>query len=210
MAMPGTHLRFAAALADKLGVKDLSNFLSGTLYPDTRWTTGVERERTHDRRYLDPDFPSDDFTLGWHLHCLCDRIQKDLHRQFLDKMSGLSPDEQWIRISAVKVVQDMNDAEKGALDGLLSFLACSRAPLGESCEGIEAFFTSVRRAYGGKKVPEWSDYARLWSEIDLSTEAILQIEKQVNRLFEDQERILDIRSVFDRMIVRWETDNSCR
>ena len=62
MALPATHIRFAAALCERLGVADLPAFFSGTLYPDSRWLTGVDRQRTHGRRHLDPEFPADDFT----------------------------------------------------------------------------------------------------------------------------------------------------
>ena len=208
MAMPGTHLRFAVTLAERLAVKDLSAYLSGTLYPDSRWTTGVDRRVTHAPRCLDPDFPTDDFTLGWHLHCLCDRIQKVFLKRFLGGLTGLAPDEQWIRMSAVKVVQDMNDAENGELECYLSLLACCQTPNGESCEGIEAFYGSVQRAYGCKKTPSWSDYKRLWLEIELAPERVRQIEKQVDSIMMDKERVLEIRGVFEQMIQRWETDDT--
>jgi len=205
MAMPGTHLRFAVTLADKLAIKDLSAYLSGTLYPDSRWTTGVERKMTHDPRFLDPDFPTDDFTLGWHLHCLCDQIQQDLLGRFLAKLTGLSSDEQWIRMSAAKVVQDMNDAKNGELENYLSLLVCCQTPFGESCEEIESFFGSVQRAYGGKKSPSWIDYARLWLDIELAPERVHRIEQQVDQLLMDEKRLPGIRGVFDQMIERWET-----
>jgi hypothetical protein len=105
MALPATHLRFAADLTDQLVVSDWSAHLSGTLYPDSRWVTGVDRHQTHDARFLDPAFATDDFSLGWHIHCVCDQIQGDIHAEILGDLESLTPDARWVRMSAAKIIQ---------------------------------------------------------------------------------------------------------
>jgi hypothetical protein len=104
MALPATHIRFAAVIAKRLAVTDMGAYLSGTLYPDSRWVTGIDRQQTHGRRCLDPGFACDDFTAGWHIHCLCDCIQGDIHGGLLDGLSEMTPDARWIRMSAAKII----------------------------------------------------------------------------------------------------------
>lgn len=41
MALEATHLRFALDLLPKLEVKDINDYLAGSIYPDSRYTTGI-------------------------------------------------------------------------------------------------------------------------------------------------------------------------
>lgn len=206
MALPATHIRFAAAIADRLNVADGRAYLSGTLYPDSRWLTGVDRKRTHDRRFLDPDFPSDDFTLGWQVHCLCDRIQGDIHAGLLDGLSELTSDDRWVLISAAKVVQDMNDAAQGDLDTHLPLLTHSRSPNDESGEDVAAYLDLVRRSYSRCATPRWRDYAGLWTGVGLDRRRISQIEHQVDRILADDGLVTQLYGAYERMVDRWVRD----
>jgi hypothetical protein len=144
LALPATHIRFAVSVADRLPVADMGAYLSGTVYPDSRWLTGVDRKQTHARRFLDPAFPSDAFTLGWHIHCVCDRIQGALYDQLLDGLALLDADARWIRISAAKVVQDMQDAALAELDKRLPLIVRAQTPNSESKDQVDAY---LKRRY---------------------------------------------------------------
>lgn len=201
MALPATHIRFAATLADRLGVTDRAAYLSGTLYPDSRWMTGVNRRQTHDRRFLDPGFPSDDYTLGWHIHCLCDHIQSMIHTEIVGHLPD--SDDTWIRMSAAKLVQDMNDAIHGQLDLLLPMLTCLHTPNDETPEAVAAYFDAVRRAYSGKGIPAWPDYSRLWHDVGLDDCRISKIRRQMQRLLTDTALTTRLHGAFDTMVARW-------
>jgi hypothetical protein len=203
MALPATHIRFAATLSKALGVTDMAAYLSGTIYPDSRWVTGVAREQTHDRRCLDSDFGSDDFTRGWHVHCRCDRIQGDIHHLLLDGLSVLTADERWIRMAAAKLVQDMNDAVQGDVAACLDLLCDARTPNGEPAADVAAYLDAVRRAYGRRAKPDWSDYAGLWRDVGLDQERISRIEQYAAHILTDASLVADIRAAFDRMVKRW-------
>ncbi|WP_319407844.1 hypothetical protein [uncultured Desulfosarcina sp.] len=41
--------------------------------------TGIDRKQIHVHRFLYPEFPSDEFTLGWHVHCLYDQSKGDIN-----------------------------------------------------------------------------------------------------------------------------------
>ena len=203
MALPATHIRFAVTLAEQLSVTDMPAYISGTLYPDSRWMTGLERGQTHHRLFLDFSFASDNFRLGWHIHCVCDRIQGDIHGDLLGDFSQLPPDERWIRVSAAKAVQDANDAVVGEIQRHLSLLTDSRTPNGEPGEGVSAYLELVKRVYRRNVPPVWSDYAALWSGVGLGRQRISRIEKQVGRIMGDEALVNNLYGTFQQMVRRW-------
>lgn len=203
MALPATHLRFAAAIAGQLFVTDRAAYLSGTLYPDSRWLTGIDRRRTHTAACLEPDFPADDFTLGWHIHCHCDRIQQELYNGLFDGLADLTPDARWIQTSAAKVVQDMHDAAEGAINAHLSLLTEARTPNGESGQAVAAYMAAVQRTYHQVAAPAWSDYVRLWRDVGLDPHRIGQIGAQIQWIRGQAALVGDIHAVFERMMARW-------
>ena len=203
MALPATHIRFAAALSERLSVANMPAYLSGTLYPDSRWLTGVDRKQTHDRRFLDPGFPENDFDLGWHIHCAADRIQADIHASLFPDLAELAPDDRWIRVSAAKAVQDRSDADGGKLDGWLPFLNDTRTPNGESAEGVAAYLGLVRRVYSRGTAQEWSGYAELWAGVGLGRRKIGRIEEQMERILADEALVNQLQGSFSRMVHRY-------
>jgi hypothetical protein len=203
MALPATHIRFAAAIAEYLAVSDRQAYFSGTLYPDSRWVTGIDRRQTHAQRFLDPDYPTDDFTLGWHIHCVCDHIQADIHRSLSPGLSALTAESRWIRQSAGKVVQDMNDAVHADLGDHLPLLTRFPTPNGEAVSDIEAYFGFIRQAYHRWNTPLWKDYARLWTHVGLDRTRILQIEEEVNRIMADSTLVRRLHVAFDRLVADW-------
>lgn len=203
MALPATHIRFAAAVAGPLGVSDWPAYLSGTLYPDSRWVTGVDRQRTHASRFLDPGFAADDFTLGWHIHCVGDSIQGVIHTALFRGLERMTPEARWILLSAAKVVQDRCDAAAGNLGTYLPLLTHVQAPNGESLDEIEAYFSFVKQAYRSHHTPEWADYAELWSQVGLEPHRITRIEAEVGRLLADREIELRLCAAFKQMVARW-------
>lgn len=205
MAMPATHIRFAAVIAERLAVTDIGAYLFGTLYPDSRWVTGIDRQKTHSRRCFDPGFARDDFTAGWHIHCLCDRFQGEIHGGILDGLSEMAPDARWIRMSAAKIVQDMNDALWADLVPRLGRMNYRCAPNGESTEAVAAYLGFVRRAYRRPGKLNWSNYARLWTDVGLDRQRISRIAGQVQGLLADDTLVPRLHGAFERMVARWDS-----
>jgi hypothetical protein len=203
MALPATHLRFAAVVADQFAVSDWQAYLSGTLYPDSRWITGIARQQTHAERFLDPAFAVDDFTRGWHIHCVCDQIQGDIHGDLFGDLASLTPDARWVRLSAAKVIQDMHDAAQAKLDTYLPLLFACRTPNQEAAGDIDAYFSFVRQAYRRSGAPYWQDYARLWAQVGLDRSIVCQIEKEIQVMRLDAQRGRVLRAAFDQMVARY-------
>jgi hypothetical protein len=200
MALPATHLRFAAAVAEELDVTDRKAFFSGTLYPDSRWVTGVDRGLTHDRRFLDPGFPTDDFTLGWHVHCVCDHIQGRIHARLLRPLPERDSDARWVLMAAAKLVQDMHDAARGDLGDHLTLLGDCRAPNDESSSDIGTYFGFVRRAYHRLTTPRWDDYAGLWDDVGLDPALISKVDEKTRWILADTVLVSKLQGSFDEMV----------
>jgi hypothetical protein len=206
MALPATHIRFAEMVAADLEVTDRGAYLTGTLYPDSRWLTGLDRERTHADQILDPAFASDAFSLGWHIHCVCDRIQRTLFDQLLDGLDALDGHDRWVRMAAVKVIQDRHDAGRIDLKSRLRLLTPPQPPNGESADRLWAYLQLVRRAYCGAAVPDWQMYASLWEAVKLDRQVIAAIKRQLADVQADVRLVQRIRGLFDRMVDYWRTD----
>lgn len=203
MALPATHLRFAAALADRLAVSDWPAYLSGTIYPDSRWVTGIGRHQTHAERHLDPAWVTDDFTRGWHIHCICDRIQGDIHTELLGDLSSLPEETRWVRRSAAKVIQDMQDAANSPLRTFLPLLGALQTPNQESGEDVDAYLGYIKTAYRRPGAPDWQDYARLWREVGLDRTTVDQLEKALRRMRQDGELTERLETALDQMMTRF-------
>ncbi|BBO85278.1 hypothetical protein DSCO28_58440 [Desulfosarcina ovata subsp. sediminis] len=203
MALSATHLRFAAVLLRWLPVTDRPAYFSGTLYPDSRWVSGLAREKTHADRFLNPDFAVDDFSLGWHVHCVCDRIQGQIHQDLLGDLSMLTDSERWVRLSAAKVIQDGFDAAKGDLAQQLALLVDGLAPNGEPPGSVADYFGFVRRAYRGCTARTPADYARLWADVGLDPTMITRIEDAVACMQANPVLVDALVASFDRMVSRW-------
>lgn len=112
MALEGTHMRFALDIRDKLGVGDIDAYVSGSVYPDSRYITGIDRFATHPLDYrTDPMFQKTDFNKGWFAHLLCDDIQQSVVYTVLPHITEGDKNETWIQRTAIKILQDISRSD---------------------------------------------------------------------------------------------------
>ncbi len=165
MAVACTHFRMALDTLRLFNVQDERAFLAGSVYPDSRYLTGIRRAMTHG-----PDRPRDPFALGltdfekgWALHLLHDRLS-------FRPYCSLAPwngetvefgDRVWVHLSAEKVVEDMMsfDALGGTAAGLMG-LPCPLPPSGESAEKLERYFFLIGQMYSRR--PTFERYKEMW------------------------------------------------
>ncbi len=197
MALPASHLRFADAV--RPFIRDRSAYFSGTVYPDSRWVSGIAREATHGPQCLQAAFDADEFGLGWRLHCLCDNLQAEIHRSLLPGLDQLTADERWIVLAAAKVIQDMHDAARADLPTIIPHLVDSRAPSGESDADVAVYLAAVRHAYRGGTTPTWEDYTRLWLRVGLDRETVERIERAVAHLRDDPTIVAQLHGSFRQL-----------
>ena len=199
MALPATHMRFALELAGRLPVGSHAAYLAGTLYPDSRWLTGLGREATHADVHLQRRFATTDFRLGWHVHCQCDQIQTSLLRQTFPVLDKLDDTRRWIHLSALKMIQDNGDREAVDMASGMRGLVAFETPNNEDLERIRAYYNGVRDIYAGKTQMRPKDYRRLWEMVGLASERLDAIMKEMKCLSADRENRERVHDLFPKM-----------
>ena len=202
MALPGTHFRFALAVRDHYAIKDEVRYLAGTLYPDSRWLTGLARESTHHDDYLDRSFADTDFNTGWHVHVRCDHIQTACFRDAYPHVANRGGMDGWIGVSALKVAQDMQDSRQVDMAYCLDCLAHAETPYGEDIAGVRAYYRLVRRAYGAGAPPSQDAYHMLWARVGVPTKTVAAIMAQANQLASSAEGRQTLEDLFLEMVPR--------
>ena len=199
MALPATHIRFALDLVDHLPVGSRQAYLAGTLYPDTRWLTGLGREATHAEIHLQPRFATSDFRWGWHVHCRCDQIQATLMEQYFLELTEFDDERRWVYMSALKMIQDSDD--RGAVDMTreTASLTPVETPHNEDPDRIKAYYDGVREIYAGKSQMPPENYRRLWRMVGLAPERLDAIMQDMARIIADSAKVERIRGLFPRM-----------
>ena len=170
MALPATHIRFAAELVGRYPIRHFKAYIAGTLYPDSRRFSGISRDKTHADIHLETGFPDSDFTFGWHIHCLCDRIQEILHTPMLPQIMTLDNQSQWVSLAAAKMVQDQHDMQQVDLNPLLDSLDYAEAPQGEHIQQIMRYHRLIQDTYRGKERLGPADYHGLWTGVGVSSD----------------------------------------
>ena len=150
MALIGTHVKFALDVADKYHIKDIDEYLSGTAYPDSRYVTKCARQLTHDSKFLEKSFATDDFKKGWQNHLLCDKMQWEVMKDVvcLDEKKIVQYDDIWIMITAIKIIQDISDLEKYSIAEYLPISVGYAEEIDEKMELLQKYYKVVNDFYG--------------------------------------------------------------
>lgn len=157
MALFATHIQFAKDLKDFLQVKNMEMFLSGTIYPDSRYVTGITREQTHHDGLLIPEFyMKDDFTKGWALHFMCDASQHDaFFRRFPEEFVTipiLQWSKEWYTKTALKILQDIAIVGSGFDANDLSYLSPELRAYDEPKEKVKHFYQLIGTIYSTREI----------------------------------------------------------
>ena len=114
MSFQSTHLHFADEIKNILLVKDLTRYFSGALYPDSRYITKIDRDKTHSDVKLSTGKIinlKDDFHKGWQAHLIYDQLGinklKMITLEQKYKPDEMKKEEIWIPVTAAKLVEDL-------------------------------------------------------------------------------------------------------
>ncbi len=200
MALAATHIRLALDMADRTPVKDLPQFISGTIYPDSRWLTGINRNLTHGGCFLQKDFARSDFTYGWHVHCLVDHVQTRLYKTLFPDAEAMDRQQRWILLSAAKVIQDRHDLDKFDLQGGIALLNYAEAAAGEDIQLVRAFNRIIRETYKDRDKNRLPDYYNLWTGVGLDPIVAAKVMDQVQKLLSDTRLVSEIESTYAKIV----------
>jgi hypothetical protein len=211
MAMPGTHVLFALEVAPALAVGDQMAYMAGSVYPDTRNTTGVAREKTHGPECprITPGQTSllSDFEKGWASHLYYDDEVYLEHKGLIPetcKPMGRF-DDWWLYVSAIKVVEDLASCERlQALDWwkeLAEIRAIDARPHSEVGEALHAYYEAVRSCYAS--FPTLNAYWSFFKNMQVPEPFVEKLLKNVELIKQDTEKTQKILSTRDRMVQRF-------
>lgn len=156
MALIATHTKFALDVSDKLNVGEMSLYLSGTNYPDSRYITHLPRPKTHDISFQERGFyQQSDFTKGWAVHLLCDRAQSRLFREkFAGELEGKLPveslNEGWVVVTALKILQDIAVLQDFSIGEYLHCFDYVETPNDEDPQAVASFGAFAQQFYESK------------------------------------------------------------
>ncbi len=207
MAFAATHMRFALDLKDEYRVRDVKKYIAGTIYPDSRYVTGLDRNLTHGEDMLKPAFARDDFRKGWQVHELCDMVQYFLFTKTVPALAGYSvsgwPEDKWLDFTAAKIVEDVEDAQKYDIEFCLSCLDYAANPNGENIEDVKRYNRAVIACYHRKSAVTPGDIYEFWTGLGLGRELGGKIKRRTEKLLQDAESVAAIGAIYDRIIASY-------
>jgi len=205
MALPATHIRFALDLAHRFPITYLDRYITGTLYPDSRWMTGVDRLKSHHRRYLSPDFPDSEYTYGIHIHCVCDKIQSRVFEEWLPGPADVNDQARWVYLSAAKMIQDRVDMQAFDMQACLPFLSYAENPNQEDIHGVMMFNRIIQNAYRYKQQLDFQDYFDLWVHVGLPPDKAAEMISEMQRMAGDEDLVQLIKKSYGETLGRAES-----
>ena len=205
MAQIVTHIRFALDLADDFVVTDMNRYLSGTIYPDSRYLTRVERQLTHPEDFLSKDFfLQNDFNKGWFVHLLCDHVQNEIIRDQLPNVcSGevVQYSDEWFRLTAVKLLQNISDAHACELKKYLACFDHVENPNGESIDLLLQYYRLFKTTFIEHAVISIGDDNAVLDQLSGSGVA-QRLELQAKQLSTDERFMSVIYGLYHSMLTR--------
>lgn len=206
MALEATHIRFALDLKEKYQVKDLDKFISGAIYPDSRYITKIDRVLTHPKDYMDWDVLSlDDFKKGWHSHLVCDKIQWQV---FKEKRPDIFEGEinkgslVWVRHTALKVLQDLDDARHFNLLSNLGHLDYTENPNNEDIALLKRYNQIFVYWYGKQAISGMERCEGIGAALGQGHDAVKKIRLQAEEYLKDESIMELLAKVYDEMLAR--------
>lgn len=201
MALEATHIRFALDMKVRYGVTDINAFVSGSIYPDSRYVTGVDREATHPKGYRDDEmFTTSDFNKGWHAHLLCDEVQQIVMQERLPQTSEGDGQESWLKRSAIKILQDIDDAGKFDLTAYLPALAHVEIPNGESVEKMRAYHKIFLVMYRDPANVTIEDAYEMWLKFGIGEELAGAMRSIAEGYAQTEVIQSEVRALYERML----------
>jgi len=175
MALEATHLRFALDIKDKYQVQDVRKYVSGAIYPDSRYITKIDRHLTHPEDFMDWDvLKLDDFRKGWFVHLLYDKIQwkvtMDKFPEIFASNDTSQGGERWVKHTALKILQDIDDVTKFDITKYLPDLDYVENLCGEDIQKLKAYNNIFQRMYANPKQVNIDSCYEMWKEFGIGDE----------------------------------------
>lgn len=198
MSLEATHLRFSLAIKDDLGISDLEKYVAGVIYPDTRYLTGIHRNLTHDLGYFRGRKNLTDFEKGWLSHIIGDKIFKEVME---DRFGNLilfdEPSERWPVITAIKIIQDIEDFLSFDIQSVIDHLDYYEIHFREDERKVIEYNAIIKNMYKGREKITVEECLLMWEKLGMTASEIALLRKKIIELYEDAGLIEKIKENFD-------------
>ncbi len=187
MSLEATHLRFALEIKADLGVLDLEKYASGAVYPDTRYLSGLGRGLTHDLGYFEGKKGLSDFEKGWLAHIIGDRVFREVvEEKFGDLVLFEEFEERWPVVTAIKIIQDIEDFLRFDIQGVLPCLDYYELHFRENERKVIEYNHVIQTMYGGKTKLTVEDCLLLWEKLGMTRGELVRLRKKLIELYEEE------------------------
>lgn len=197
MSLEATHLRFSLEIKDDLGILDLEKYVAGVIYPDSRYVTGIRRSLTHDLDYFVGRKNLSDFQKGWLSHIIGDKIFKEvMEDKFGDMILFDEVGERWPVITAIKIIQDLEDFFSFDIQSIIDYLDYYEIHFREDERKVIAYSDIIKNMYKGSMKLTVEDCLLMWEKLGMNREEIALLRKKIIELYEDEKKIVEIKENF--------------
>jgi len=197
-----THTKLAVSLKDSLGILNMSEYISGTNYPDSHYMTGVSRELTHpygEIKKLQDDLS--DFKKGWAIHLLADEIWFEVAKERFPKITE-DENQLWYHISAIKGIEDLLDVKKFEMTEYLKYFDYIETPNGEDPKMLRGFYLLIRGIYEADYQDSLKLRFDLLKKFNIPEESIKRLKLKVEEYENDEKAMVKIGGLFDIVLQR--------
>ncbi|MCX6744275.1 MAG: hypothetical protein NTX82_01990 [Candidatus Parcubacteria bacterium] len=205
MSFQASHLNFAQKVIAIIKPQDLTRYFSGTLYPDSRYITKVDRAKTHTNVRIEPKKIlnlTDDFDKGWQVHLWYDKLA--LHH--LDQIALGRPyqpedmynPEIWIQVTGAKLVEDLFWWQNIDWPQIIPYLKFTKNPYNEDKQILNDWYQHFIDFYPRK--PDLEAYREQAAFMGIAPEKIERIQRFAHTLHNDQDKNLRIQKVMAQVI----------
>ena len=201
MALEATHMRFAVDVQKYLLVGALDPYISGSIYPDSRYITDIDRALTHEKDYKNNIFfTQSDFRKGWYSHLLCDDIQGAVMTEMIPETVQGTGTEKWIRRTAIKVLQDCTDAARFEILKYLPCLQYIENPNGEAMEKLAIYNAIFPHMYQNPENISVQNAIEMWRTFGVGEDLVQCVSQQVHVYASDDHIVNQVGKLYERML----------
>lgn len=208
MALEATHIRFALDVKDFFEVQSVDKYVSGSIYPDSRYPTGIDRTLTHDDSQMLKSFwESDDFRKGWASHLLYDKIQFSVHADWFKSIlkeanPEMTSEEDWIVRTALKILQDIDDLRHFDVKKHLSALAYVETPNGEDDAQMRKYNQLFINIYNKSPEVTIEDLEKMWVDWGVDASTATKMRRKAHEIQKDKQLMQSVIGAYDETLSR--------
>ncbi len=187
-------------MKDYFKPKNLQEYFSGAVYPDSRYFSGLDRKKTHNENFWPEEFwRGDDFKKGWASHCISDRAYTIGMKKIFPAWVDLNNNLVKIENTAVKILGDIFSFDDPEIKKIIDLIENISGFNNESQEVMKDHLQTMKYCYKKSGKGEISDYSKAMRKT-LGEEMAEKVISKAEFFNEDNELLKAIKNFFQEGI----------